>query len=91
MRWNKALDGKSSGGGSKVGLAVNPDKTKVIKIGKWQETHRIKIDEVTTEEVENLCYLVSVLTLNTKQTTVFGKLESIWRSNGCSVVTKVRL
>ena len=30
---------------AKVGLAINSDKTNVIKIGKWPDTNRIKIDE----------------------------------------------
>ena len=43
-----------------MGLAINPDKTKVMKIGKWQGTDRIVIEEVPIEEVEDFCYLGSV-------------------------------
>ena len=35
-----------------------------MKIGKWQETDRFKIDEVRIEEVEDFCYLGSVVLLN---------------------------
>ena len=30
---------------AKLGLAINPDKTKVMKIGKWQETDRVVIGD----------------------------------------------
>src|SRR6218665_1895707 len=80
---------------AKVGLAINPDKTKVMKIRKWQGTDRI-------EEVEDFCYLGSVMSSNSncdkeikthmgKANAVFGRLEKIWKSNGCSIDTKVRL
>lgn len=35
-----------------------------MKIGKWQETDWIKIDEVTIEEVEDFCYSRSGMTSN---------------------------
>ena len=88
---------------TKVGLAINPDKTKVMKIGKWQGgTDRIVIEEVPIEEVEDFCYLGSVMSSDSscdkeiktrmgKANAVFGRLEKIWKSNGCSVDTKVRL
>jgi len=45
---------------AKVGLAINPDKTKVMKIGKWQGTDRIVIEEVPIEEVEDLSYFGNI-------------------------------
>lgn len=45
-------------GTSNVGLAINPDRTKVMKPGKWQD----KMQEVTIEEAEDFFYLESVLT-----------------------------
>ena len=47
--WNgiKDLTKRVQAKAAKVGFAINPDKTKVMKIGKWQETDWIKIDEVT--------------------------------------------
>jgi len=63
---------------------------------------RIVIEEVPIEEVEDFCYLRSVMSSNSicdkeiktrmgKANAVFGSLEKIWKSNGCSVDTKVRL
>ena len=78
---------------AKVGLSINPDKTtKVMKIGKWQGTDRIVIEEVPIEEVEDFCYLGSVMSSNSrcdkeiktrihiymgKANAVFGRLEKI--------------
>jgi len=87
---------------AKVGLAINPDKTKVTHIWKWHETNRIEIDEVPTEKVEDFCYLGSMMSLNSscdkeikthigKANAVFERLERIWKSIGCSVDTKVQL
>src|SRR6218665_4104195 len=87
---------------AKVGLAINPDKTKVMKIGKLQGTDRIVIGEVPIEKVEDFCYLGSVTSSKSscdkeikthmgKANAVFGRLEKIWKSNGCSIDTKVRL
>jgi len=87
---------------AKVGLAINPGKTKVMKIGKWHGTDRIVTEEVPIEEVEDFCYLGSVMSSNSscdkeiktrmgKANAVFGRLERIWKSNGCSIDTKVRL
>jgi len=69
-----------------VGLAINPDKIKVREIGKWQRTDRIVIEKAPTEEVEDLYYLGSVMSLNNscdkeiktrmgKANAVFGRLE----------------
>src|SRR6218665_3166844 len=86
-----------------VALAVKlANKTKVMKIGKWQGTDRIVIEEVSIEEVDDFCYLGSVMSSNSscdkeiktrmgKANAVFGRLEKIWKSNGCSVDTKVWL
>ena len=71
-----------------------------MKIGKWQVTDRIVIDEVPIEEVEDFCYLGSVMSSNSscdkeikirmgKANAVFGRLERIWKINGCSIDTKV--
>src|SRR6218665_2234624 len=45
---------------ARVGLAINPDKTKVMKIGKWQGMDRIVIEEVTIEEVEDFCFFLVI-------------------------------
>ena len=63
---------------------------------------RIVIGEVPIEKVEDFCYLGSVMSSNSscdkeiktrmgKANAIFGRLEKIWKSNGCSVDTKVRL
>src|SRR6218665_2431903 len=73
-----------------------------MKIGKWQVTDRIVLEEVPIEEVEDFFYLGSVMSSNSscdkeiktrmgKAYVVFGRLERIWKSNGCSIDTKARL
>src|SRR6218665_251189 len=60
------------------------------------------IEEVSIEEMKDFCYLGSVMSSNSscnkdiktcmgKASAVFGRLERIWKSNGCSIDTKVRL
>jgi len=87
-RWDgiKQLTERVQTEAANVGLAINPDKTKVMKIGKWQGTDRIVIEEI--EEVEDFCYLGSVMSSNSscdkeintrmgKANAVFGRLERI--------------
>src|SRR6218665_2884662 len=63
---------------------------------------RIVIGEVPIEKVEDFFYFGSVMSSNSscdkeiktrmgKANAIFGRLEKIWKSNGCSVDTKVRL
>src|SRR6218665_354148 len=66
------------------------------------QTDRIVIEEVPIEEVEDFFCLGSVMSSNSscdkeiktrmgKANAVFGRLEKMWKSNGCSIDTKVRL
>ena len=87
MGWNKAIDGNGLDRSSKGGLAINPDKTKVMKIGKWQGTDRIVIDE----EVKDFCYLVSLMSSNSscdkEIKTRMGKANSEgWKGYGKAMV-----
>ena len=72
------------------------------QVGKWHEVDRVTIDGRPVEEVEDFCYLGSTLTVDSgcdkeiririgKANAAFGKLEKIWKCNGCSVKTKIRL
>jgi len=79
-----------------VGLPMNPDKCKIMKIGKWNDTGGITIGGNEIETVDAFCYLGSILTDYSscdkeikarigKANVAFGKLEKIWKSNGCGI------
>ena len=88
----KHLTEKAQMEAAKVELAINPDKTSVMKIGKWQETDRVVIGKVPIEDVDRGLllgvYLGSVMSSNGrcdkeikarclgKENVVFGRLES---------------
>ena len=102
--WNgiKEITDKVQKEAARVGLAINPEKTKIMKIGKCQEVDKVTIDGRPIDEVEDFCYLGSTLTADSscdkeiririgKANAAFGKLEKIWKNNGCSVKIKIRL
>jgi len=88
---------------AKVELLMNPDKCKIMKIGKWNDTRGITIGGKEIETVDAFCYLGSTLTDDSscdqeitarkgKTNAAFGKLENIiWKSNGSEIKTKIRL
>ena len=68
-----------------------------MKIGKWQEADKIKIDNKPIDVVDDFCYLGSTLAADSscdkeiririgKANAAFGRLEKIWKSNGCMLV-----
>src|SRR5688572_8183106 len=103
----KEITGKVQEEAARVGLAINPEKTKIMRIGKWQEADGIKIDNKTIDVVDDFCYLGITLTADSscdkeiririgKANAAFGRLEKVrlekvWKSNGCSVKIKIRL
>src|ERR1700733_14168394 len=58
----KEITGKVREEAAKVGLSINPEKTKIMRIGKWQETDRITIEDKQIDVVDDFCYLGSTLT-----------------------------
>ena len=47
---------------AKVELLMNPDKCKITKIGKWNDTGGVSIGGKEIETVDAFCYLGSTLT-----------------------------
>ena len=77
-------------------ITTIPDKCKIMKIGKWNDTGEIIIGGKEIETVDDFCYLGRTLTDDSscnqeiracigKANAAFGKLEKIWKSNGCGV------
>jgi len=73
-----------------------------MQIGKWNETGGIMKRGKEIETVDAFCYLGSTLAVDSscdqeirarigKVNIAFGKLEKIWKSNGCEIKTKIRL
>jgi hypothetical protein len=49
----KSLEGEAK----EVGLNINVTKTKVMTIGTWSTTEKIKVDIEDLDECEKFCYL----------------------------------
>jgi len=86
----------------KVGLHINTQKTKLVKIGKIEGTNPVQAGGGQVEEVEQFCYLGSVITNDSscdkeiktrmgKANSTFGRLLNIWRNKRLNVKVKVRL
>src|SRR3984885_6340357 len=84
------------------GLRINTSKTKIMKIGKWETKEDIKVGADVLEEVEDFCYLGSIIASNgscdkeirirlERANATFGKLNNEWKNKGLSIVTKTRL
>src|SRR5688572_2798671 len=63
-RGMKDITSKTQAAAAKVGLAINPEKRKIMKVGKWTEDDTIEDREV--EFVDALCYLGSLMTADTR-------------------------
>jgi hypothetical protein len=86
----------------KVGLHMNTSKTKLMKIGNFEEDGCIQVGGGPIECVEDFCYLGSVIardgscdkeikTRLGKANTTFGRLTNIWRNKRLSLQVKIRL
>ena len=86
----------------KVGLHMNTSKTKLMKIGNFEEDGCIQVGGGPIECVEEFCYLGSVIardgscdkeikTRLGKANTTFGRLTNIWRNKRLSLQVKIRL
>ena len=79
---------------AKFGLNINPEKTKIMKIGRWDEAEdeKIMIDGREVESVDAFCYLGSVITADSscdreikvrigRANVTFRRLDKIWKKN----------
>ena len=84
-----------------VGLHVNAEKTKMVIVGTLP-CGNITVSGNTVETVNEFCYLGSIIQDDSscdkdirarlgKANGVFGRLTNIWRDNGLSLRTKIRL
>src|SRR6218665_3524034 len=100
----KELTARTQKEAAKFGLNINPEKTKIMKVGRWNETEdeKIMIDGKEVKSVDAFCYLGSLMTADSscdrevkvrieKANAIFGRLDKIWKKNGCSTKTKIRL
>jgi hypothetical protein len=85
-----------------IGLRINADKTKLMVIGECGETRRVQAGGKAIEEVEEFCYLGSVIakdgscdkdikTRLGKANSIFGRLNNIWRNKRLNYKIKIRL
>ena len=86
----------------KVGLYMNTGKTKLTKVGTFEETGTMQVGGGSIEEVEKFCYLGSVIsrggscdkdirTRLGKANTTFGRLSNLWKNKKLNLQVKVRL
>ena len=86
---------------SKVGLRINKDKTKVMKVNTKKDD-RIKLTSGDIEEVRSFTYLGSLVdetggaqqdikTRTAKARTAFSLLNKVWRSREIATKTKLRI
>jgi exonuclease III len=85
-----------------VGLRINADKTKLMVVGNMTDKGCIMAGGQLVETVEEFCYLGSVISDNSscdkdiktrlgKANSVFGRLNTIWKSRGLNCSVKIRL
>src|SRR6218665_1733508 len=100
----KELTDRTQKEAAKFGLNINPEKTKIMKVGRWDETEdgKLMTDGREVKSVDAFCYLGSLMTADSscdrevkvrigKANATFGRLDKIWKKNGCSIETKIRL
>src|SRR5678816_4113320 len=73
-----------------------------MKVGVWESREDVTVGGEALEEVEDFCYLGSVIAGNGscdkeirirlgKANATFGRLNSIWKNKGLSLLTETRL
>jgi hypothetical protein len=86
----------------KFGLVINVVKTKIMTVGNWTSTVKIKVGSQEVEECQEFCYLGSTINNDGgcdreivvrlgKANSTFGRLGRIWASRKISTRVKVRL
>ena len=84
-----------------VGLRINADKIKLMVVGNVTDKGYIMAGGQVVETVEDFCYLGSVMSDNSscdkdiktrlgKANSVFGRLNSIWKSGSLNCNVKIR-
>src|SRR5258706_81762 len=85
-----------------IGLHINAQKTKLLTVGRWDSTETILVGGKPVEQVEEFCYLGSVITSDSscdkeirtrigKANTTFGRLNNIWKDKKLNIKIKSRL
>jgi len=81
---------------------MNVKKCKTLVSDSWEDSRQIRIGSTEVENVEDLCYLGSWLSTNGncdkdcqirigKASSVFGRLQGVWRNKHISLKVRVRL
>src|SRR6218665_484288 len=83
---------------AKFGLNIHPEKTKIMKVGRWDEAEdeKIMIDGRLVESVDAFCYLGSVMAVDSscdreikvrigRANATFGRFDKIWKKNGLKI------
>src|SRR6218665_650709 len=83
---------------TKFGLNINLKKTKIMKVGRWDEAEdeKIMIDGRLVESVDAFCYLGSVMAVDSscdreikvrigRANATFGRFDKIWKKNGLKI------
>ena len=85
-----------------MGLQINVQKTKLLKVGRGNSTGTILVGGNPVEELEEFSYLRSVLSSKSscgkeirtrigKANTTFGRLNNIWKDKKLNIKIKSRL
>ena len=87
---------------NKVGLRVNVEKTKAMKVGKDANTNHFKVNDEHIDNVKQFKYLGSIITDDGdveidvqsrigQATSVFKRMDKVWKSNKISLKIKIQL
>src|SRR6218665_3838025 len=90
----KELTDRTQKEAAKFGLNINPEKAKIMKVGRWDETEdeKIMIGGREVKSVDAFCYLGSLMLADSscdsevkvcigKANAAFGRLDKIWNNN----------
>lgn len=76
MKGMKELTPEVQNQATKAGLTASEEKAMIVKIEKWYETEKIKIDDKKVELVNDFCYLRSLIrTYNSCQREMWRYIE----------------
>jgi Reverse transcriptase (RNA-dependent DNA polymerase) len=98
QKWTDRVNDSSR----RLGLRINSEKTKTMVIGKQHKDLVVRLEGMTLEQVTKFVYLGGMITEEGGcgedirrriglASTVFGKLDKMWRTNSVSIKTKLRL
>jgi len=98
--WYEKLTDRVEEEAATICLLISTEKTKLMAVGECDMTPNIAIQGKNIDTVEDFCYLGSVISNNSscdkeirtrlgKASSVFGRLNSIWKDKGLSIGTKI--